>query len=169
MSTIKKKVCMLGGFAVGKTSLVQQFVNSIFSDKYMTTVGVKIDQKSVTLDDAVTVELVLWDIHGDDEFQSVRSMYLRGMSGYLLVADGTRRSTLEKVEEMHRLAQSTVANVPFIILLNKSDLEDDWEITAEDIAGLEARGWHIIRTSAKLNSGVNEAFTKLAQLMTQTD
>jgi len=65
---IKKKVCMLGAFAVGKTSLVQRFVNSIFSVKYQTTIGVKIDQKMISLGET-EVNLLLWDIHGEDDFQ----------------------------------------------------------------------------------------------------
>ena len=86
---IQKKVCLLGGTGVGKTSLVAQFVHSIFSDKYLTTVGVKIDKKSVDVD-GTDVELVIWDVYGHDDFQKLRVSYLRGTSGYLLVADGTR-------------------------------------------------------------------------------
>ena len=84
---IQKKVCMLGGTGVGKTSLVSQFVTSLFSDSYMTTIGVKVDKKVVAVEDR-EVTLVLWDIYGEDEFQTVRPSYLRGASGYLLVADG---------------------------------------------------------------------------------
>ena len=77
MDIVKKKICMLGTFAVGKTSLVQRFVRSVFSDRYLTTVGVRIDQKTLTVDDR-QVELILWDIHGDDEFQNVRSKTATG-------------------------------------------------------------------------------------------
>ena len=86
---IEKKICMLGASGVGKTSLVSRFVSSIFSDKYLTTVGVKVDKKVVAVDDT-QVTLLLWDIYGQDEFQTVKPAYLRGASGYLLVADGTR-------------------------------------------------------------------------------
>jgi small GTP-binding protein len=164
MKVIKKKICMLGGFAVGKTSLVQRFVRSIFSDIYQTTVGVRIDQKTVILDDT-QVELILWDIHGDDEFQKVRSMYLRGMSGYLLVADGTRRSTLEQVETLQTLASETVGDVPFFLLVNKSDIEDEWEITEDDLDRLRKNNWHVLKTSAKSNRGVGDAFEVLTQRM----
>ena len=91
LAMIQKKICLLGGFGVGKTSLVSRFVHSIFSDKYLTTVGVKIDKKRVDLG-SQQVDLVIWDIYGEDDFQKVRMSYLRGASGYLLVADGTRRS-----------------------------------------------------------------------------
>jgi len=157
---------MLGGSAVGKTSLVQRFVRSMFSEKYMTTVGVKIDQKTLELDSDRRVDLMLWDIHGDDEFQNVRSMYLRGMSGYFLIADGTRRSTLDKAAEMHDLALKTVGDVPFILIINKSDLVSEWEVTEEDLERLHGQGWLVLKTSAKEDHGVTEAFRKLAELMT---
>ena len=80
-----KKICMLGSFAVGKTSLVSQFVSSIFSDKYLSTVGVKVDRKSVSVK-GQDVTLMLWDLYGEDGFQRVQKSYLRGASGYLLVA-----------------------------------------------------------------------------------
>ena len=60
---LQKKICMLGGFSVGKTSLVRRFVQSIFSETYLTTVGVKIDKKSVELP-GKTVDLILWDLAG---------------------------------------------------------------------------------------------------------
>ena len=85
---LQKKICMLGSFSVGKTSLVRRFVESIFSEAYHTSIGVKVDKKVVRVDDE-DVTLVLWDIHGEDVYQKIRMSYLRGMSGYLLVADGT--------------------------------------------------------------------------------
>ena len=96
---IQKKICMLGGFAVGKTSLVSRFVSSIFSDKYLTTVGVKIDKKPVSVDGR-DVTLMLWDIYGQDDFQTVQPSQLRGMAGYLLVVDGTRRATLDVARQL---------------------------------------------------------------------
>jgi small GTP-binding protein len=165
MGVIKKKICMLGGSAVGKTSLVRRFVLSMFSDKYLTTVGVKIDQKTVTAADGTEVELVLWDIHGDDEFQSVTGMYMRGMAGFLLVADITRRETLNKAMDMHDLALTTVGAVPFILVINKSDLTDNREISDDDITELQKRGWEVRLTSAKDGTGVEAAFSELAGMM----
>ena len=109
---IQKKICMLGSFGVGKTSLVSRFVYSLFSEQYLSTIGVKIDRKSVVVDDA-EVNLLLWDLHGDDEFQRVRASYLRGMSGYLLVADGTRAESLHVALDLQQLAKDTVGDVPF--------------------------------------------------------
>src|ERR1700733_11841325 len=96
---LQKKVCLLGPFGVGKTSLIRRYVQSIFSDAYLTTVGVKIDKKMLTVGtEAVT--LVLWDIAGEDDVTSIRMSYVRGAAGYFLVADGTRAETLESVRSI---------------------------------------------------------------------
>lgn len=80
MNYEQKKICLVGAFATGKTSLVSRFVKSIYSDIYHSTVGVKIDKKVVKLKQQ-EVSLILWDIHGEDEFQRVQMSYLRGASG----------------------------------------------------------------------------------------
>lgn len=161
---IKKKICMLGAFAVGKTSLVQRYVHSLFSDKYHTTVGVKIDKKPVSVK-GIPLDLILWDIHGEDEFQAVRSSYLRGASGCLVVVDGTRRYTLDTAHVLLKRTQETVGRIPVIFLFNKSDLMDTWEIEPTQLEALENQGTVIIQTSAKDGSGVELAFTTLAEMM----
>ena len=70
MGIKRKKICMLGTFAVGKTSLVAQFVHDIFSEKYLTTIGVKITKKSLELG-GQPIELLLWDLNGEDRFQKL--------------------------------------------------------------------------------------------------
>ena len=145
---IQKKICLLGAYGVGKTSLVSRFVHSMFSDKYLTTIGVKIDKKGVELD-TERVELVIWDIYGQDDFQKVRMSYLRGASGYLLVADGTRQATLDTALSLQESAVEAVGAVPFIIAVNKADLASQWEIEDKALAQLTERGWQVIKTSAK--------------------
>ncbi len=161
---IQKKVCMLGATGVGKTSLVSRFVTSIFSDKYLTTVGVKVDKKIVTVD-GQDVTLLLWDIYGQDEFQTVRTSYLRGASGYLLVADGTRQLTLDTARELQSTAEGLIGPVPFLLVLNKNDLGDQWRVDDRALWKLAEAGWTILRTSAKTGAGVEEAFLKLTQKM----
>jgi len=101
---IQKKICMVGTFAVGKTSLVRQFVDSVYSDKYHTTVGVKVDKKIVTVGEQ-EVTLVLWDIEGAETGYELRQSYLRGAAGYLLVADGTRPDTIANAEILQARAE----------------------------------------------------------------
>jgi small GTP-binding protein len=159
---IKKKICLLGSFAVGKTSLVKRFVYSIFSERYHTTIGVKIDQKTVTCQDR-EVNLIIWDLHGEDDFQKVKSSYLLGMAGYFLVVDGTREHTLEVAISLGQLARDTVGEVPFVVLINKADLSAQWEIDEAVIKDLESKEWAIMITSAKNGEGVEEAFLRLTE------
>ncbi len=161
---IQKKVCLLGAYGVGKTSLVSRFVHSMFSEKYMTTIGVKIDKKNIELD-AEHVDLVIWDIHGHDDFQKLRVSYLRGASGYLLVADGTRAGTLETALEVQHLAYEAIGDVPFILVLNKADLGDDWQIPEAALNELAGRGWQVMLTSAKTGEMVEAAFASLGRAM----
>ena len=163
---IQKKICMLGSFAVGKTSLVARYVHSLFSERYHTTVGVKVDKKVVSVGEREIV-LVLWDLYGEDEFQSLAETYFRGMSGYLLVADGTRRATLDKAIELHERVVRSQGDLPFVLALNKSDLASEWEIGAAETNRIEALEWTCVRTSAKSGAGVEEAFAILARAVAE--
>lgn len=164
---IQKKVCMLGAYAVGKTSLVSRFVKSLFSDKYHTTVGVKVDKKVVAVGEE-QVNLLLWDIYGEDDFQKLRTSYLRGSSGYVLTVDGTRKETLEKAVILQSRAHEMLAGVPFVLMLNKADLVDKWEVDDSAVEDLVQQGWPTFRTSAKTGEGVEEAFLALARRMAGT-
>jgi small GTP-binding protein len=159
---IQKKICMLGSFAVGKTSLVRRFVESIFSETYHTTVGVKIDKKVVNLGGA-EINLVLWDLYGDDDFQKIHWSYFRGASGYLLVADGTRRATVEKAVTLQKRAREEIGTIPFVFVINKCDLVEQWDLDPELEARLSAENWTILRSSAKTGEGVDEAFSQLTR------
>jgi len=159
---IQKKVCLLGAFAVGKTSLCSRFVSGIFSEKYLSTMGVKIDRKSVELAHA-TVNLMLWDIHGEESNKKVSTTYMRGAAAYLLVIDGTRIASIEAAREVHQRIQSEVGEVPFVALLNKCDLKDEWQCTAEHLESMRADGWEYYITSARTGENVDAAFTRLAE------
>ena len=161
---IQKKICMLGAFAVGKTSLVSRFVKSLFSDKYHSSVGVKVDKKLVAVGQE-RLELLLWDLYGEDEFQKIRTSYLRGSSGYVLVADGTRRETLDRVVVLQNRAEEAVGKVPFVLMVNKTDLTDKWEVDDAALEELTSRGWPVLKTSAKTGAGVEEAFLALSRKM----
>ncbi len=163
---IQKKICMLGAFAVGKTSLVARFVTSMFSEKYQTTIGVKIDKKLLQAGEK-SVTLLLWDLYGEDEFQKLHLSYLRGASGYLLVVDSTRRPTLAHACELQRRVVEAIGEVPFILLVNKVDLVEERDLDEEALQALQARGWTIMTSSAKTGQGVEEAFAALTHMMVQ--
>lgn len=161
---IKKKVCMLGAFAVGKTSLVERFLSSIFSDDYQTTVGVKIEKKTLVAGER-DVTLVVWDLHGEDQVHNIRDSYLRGTDGVLLVADGTRSETLFTATAIKERVDTVVGAVPFCLLINKTDLADDWEIADDELDALRAEGWSLLKTSARTGEGVELAFQSLTEDM----
>lgn len=161
---ISKKICMLGAFAVGKTALVQQYVHSIFTDRYLSTVGVKISKKTLRVDDR-EVSLVLWDLEGKDDHVDVNISYLRGAMGFFTVADGTRQETLDVALSLRNMAVNLVGNVPHMLLVNKADLASSWEVSEERLAALQAEGLRIVRTSAKTGLAVNDSFTVLTKAM----
>jgi small GTP-binding protein len=161
---ISKKVCLIGAFSVGKSALVERFVHSIFSDQYLSTVGVKISKKIIDLNGA-DLTMVLWDMEGKDDFADVHMSYLRGAMGFFVVADGTRKETLTMALNLRKMALETAGDVPHILLVNKADREEDWEITDEQLAAHESKGIRIIKTSAKTGHGVEEAFASLAKAM----
>ena len=156
-----RKICMIGDFAVGKTSLVSRFVHSTFSDHYLTTVGVKIDTKRVDLASGDAIKLVLWDIAGKSDFAEVDTSYLRDASAYLLVMDGTRPETLEHAIALQKQTEAVLGERPFCALLNKHDLQDRWLLDSDSCTALESRGWRLRRTSALTGDGVEAAFVEL--------
>ena len=158
---IQKKVCMVGLYGTGKTSLVQRFVHSLFSERYLSTVGVKIDRKPVELD-GTSLTLMLWDLAGRDGHEDITTSYLRGTHAVLYVADGTRRETCDQLPELRTLVRDAAGEVPEVLALNKSDLKERWAITDADEQGL-ASAWDLVRTSAKTGEGVEDAFQRLAR------
>ncbi len=158
---------MLGGFGVGKTSLVKRFVTGLFSENYHTTIGVKIDQKLVTLNHT-QVLLVLWDLYGEDDFQKIRASYLRGTSGYVLVVDGTRKETVSTAVHLHEFARNVIGEVPFALMVNKHDLTQEWVYEASMLDSLAREALMIIETSAKTGQGVEQTFLELTRRMIES-
>ncbi|MEM7081310.1 MAG: Rab family GTPase [Pseudomonadota bacterium] len=166
MAELTKKVCIIGDFAVGKTSSVARCVNNVFSEKYLTTVGVKIDTKELSLSNrSEPVKLVIWDIAGTDRFSAVEFSYLRGSNGFILVIDGTRQHTLDVAKKLRAEAFERYGEQPCVTLINKSDLEDEWQISDEMVAELDEQGFMPFVTSAKTGANVEAAFTRLAELV----
>ena len=147
---------MVGLFGTGKTSLIQRFVHSRFSERYLSTVGVKIDRKDLAVD-GESLTLILWDLAGRDGFEDITPSYLRGSHGILYVADGTRRETWEQLGELRTLAREAAGDVPSVLAINKADLADQWALARGEEQKLAAE-WDLVRTSAKSGDGVEEAF-----------
>ncbi len=158
---IQRKICLIGAFAVGKTSLLQRFVHSRFSDKYQTTVGVKIDRKIVPTAEG-NVSLILWDLAGEDEFQSLQTSYLRGAAGFAVVIDSTRNETLDQARTHLEFLESEHPGAAKVIFVNKVDLEQQWDLESSALHRLE-KTYHVARTSAKTGADVETTFRVLAE------
>ena len=105
---------------------------------------------------------MLWDLYGDDEFQRIRESYLRGSSGYILVVDGTRKETLATALELQQTVERLLGPIPFTLIVNKSDVRDEWEVDDAALNGLRQQGWAIFFGSAKTGEGVESLFATLA-------
>lgn len=157
---------MIGETGVGKTSLVQRFVKSIYSDKYHMTIGVKIDKKELSVD-GKDVTLLLWDLQGEDETFKIKPSFLKGASGFFLVVDRTRHQTLVTAFGIQQMVERELGDkLPFLVLFNKSDLVGEFDMTNEEVVELADKyGWDVINTSAKSGENVNESFKKLTSEM----
>jgi small GTP-binding protein len=156
----QKKICMVGAFAVGKTSLVQRFCKGIFSDKYLTTVGVKID-KAVAQTGSGPVSLILWDLAGEDTFHTVQTSYLTGAHGLVYVVDLTRRGTLDVATVLRKKIEETMGRVPSVLLANKNDLAPEYG--PSELASDDGPPFHL--TSALTGDHVQSSFEFLADAM----
>jgi small GTP-binding protein len=160
---MKKKICMVGHFGVGKTSLVRRFVESNYDERYIASIGVKVDRKDVVAESKPVI-LMLWDMEGQDDLERFRLSNLRGASGYILVVDGCRATSLAIAVDLQQRIADQFGPLPFVLALNKADLRDRWEV--ED-AAISKLGWATFETSAKAGSGVEEMFLALAAKMLQ--
>lgn len=164
---ISKKICMVGDFGVGKTSLIRRFVERQFSDQYLSTVGVKISRKTLELQSPqqqqpVNLQLLIWDLEGHTKFKAIAPTYLQGSSGALVVGDVTRKETIERISEHIQLFLSVNPNGWVVVALNKCDLVD--AETLSDIGQFNELE-HVLatyHTSAKTGTHVDEIFQNLA-------
>ncbi|MDT0583522.1 MULTISPECIES: Rab family GTPase [Alteromonadaceae] len=162
---LQKKICVLGPTGVGKTSLIKQFVEGIFSEKYLTSIGVKIDKKIV--DSSFTpVQLMLWDLEGIDKYCGFNPRYLRGASAYIIVMDQTRSASFTEAVEIFKEAQKH-SDIPAVLVINKHDLTPamSWDNNSlEDLSAAFKGSFH---TSAKTGHQVEEMFHFLATMLTE--
>ena len=161
---IQKKVTMLGAYGVGKTCLVRRFVTSLFDEKYLSTIGVKVDEKVVHLPDQ-NIKLLLWDVAGAEKHFSVPMSYIRGSSGCLLVIDGTRPDTFDRGLQLWETVQNELGDLPFVVTLNKVDLLTDWRVDDTMVGVLKEKDMPVMTSSAKTGEGVEEVFQTLTKML----
>ncbi len=168
MAKISKKICMVGDFSVGKTSLIRRFVDDQFDDKYLSTVGVKISRKEIQIPqekDSQELQLLIWDIEGQTKFKAIAPSYLQGAKGSIIVADVSREETLDNIINHIELFMSVNPKGKMVIALNKADLIDELKLKVF----LEKHRYpdypviNTYRTSAKTGDNVNLLFQDLAK------
>ena len=169
MSETTQKICLLGDFNVGKTSLVRRFVEDKFSDRYLSTIGVKVSRKLSTVKTATAitqVSLLLWDLEGNTKFKSITPTYLKGASGAIVVGDLSRSNTLKSMTEHIELFRSINPQAQVTIALNKADLvtlEQLKQLQSNYSAGKFDRVAGVYITSAKTGDLVNQIFSDLSE------
>lgn len=163
MHTVQKKVCLLGDFAVGKTSLIRRFVEGRFDDRYLSTIGVKISRKTVTRADHL-LNLLIWDLAGGDDFSKASTSYLRGAAGALLVCDLTRAETLTTLTDYAQQLRELDETAVLVLVGNKADLLDERQISDDALAAAAAAfAAPYLLTSALTGTHVQTAFQHLAE------
>lgn len=160
------KVVILGDAAVGKTSLINQFVEKSFKEDYKPTLGANIIRKDVMVNDInARVRLIMWDLAGQEKYNVIRSMYFQGCVGALLVYDVTRPATFETIESkwLKDFKKYVKKEGAYVLIGNKIDLEDQRNVTNDQGAQLsnEIGASDFIETSAKIGENVEVAFSNL--------
>ena len=173
MSTISKKICIVGDFGVGKTSLIRRFVDRQFSDQYLSTVGVKISRKLVEFPGAYLqhiqeLQLLIWDIEGINKFKAIAPSYFQGAKGAVIVGDVTRLETLDHLSDSIKSFLAVNPKSHIVIALNKSDLiEAEYLKNLQKIYDFSDRTsvLYTYLTSAKIGNNVDEIFQVLAHAL----
>jgi hypothetical protein len=160
----RKKICIIGASAVGKTSLVASYSGAVFSSGYQSTLGVRITRAIVAISERLK-ELVVWDIKGESEFYRIDPAYLYGSDGYVLVADGTRRTTLDHAMYLQTRMKEIVGKIPCVLLINKADLGDIWEMDDALLSTIRSQVQDVHTCSARSGLTIHNAIDTLARKM----
>lgn len=152
-----RKICVLGHFAVGKTSLANRFFNNTFSEDYHTDIGVKIYSQEARMRGEI-VNVKCWVLPAETENRRLEMSHLRQASACVLVVDKTRSNTLNIALDLGQRIQNKFPNFPFFLVINKSDLTDNSEIDRARLDRIQQQGWRVIQTSARLGTNVKTAF-----------
>jgi small GTP-binding protein len=173
MSIISKKICMVGDFSVGKTSLIRRYLDRQFSDHYLSTIGVKVSRKQVSFSDLnldqTICQLMIWDIEGRTEFQPIMPSYIAGSKGAIIVADLNRPETIDHIQaHLDLIVSVNSGDIALVIALNKADCVSPQSMQAI-VDSMKVMQHQSIRqvyvTSAKTGDAVEEMFEWLARCL----
>lgn len=168
------KIIVIGDPAVGKTSLLNNFLSKRFEEKYIPTVGVNILKEQLTVSDDkgsnIMVNLMFWDIAGQPQFYMLHRPYFNGADGMILVYDITRSSSFSNVNNWYNSAvRYGLSGIPRILVGNKIDLKDERKIIhpmADHLS--EKLNAPFFESSALTGEGVKTIFQKIADLTYQS-
>ncbi|MEE9593530.1 MAG: Rab family GTPase [Thermoplasmata archaeon] len=169
---MKTKVCLVGEAAVGKTSLIRRFVQDIFDDSYITTLGAKVSKKEIQVevpekDLLIQMDMVIWDIMGEKGVRDLlREAFFSGAKGILAVCDLTRYSSLKELDDWVQSVFQIVGEIAVVYAVNKVDLRDEVMLLfGEQDIELSAQAFDAsyFYTSAKTGEEVQLAFQRLAE------
>ena len=165
------KLILTGDFSVGKTSLIRRFVENVFKEDYISTLGVQISKKIITLTEKIKMNFIIWDIGGQSfQMAPYRTRFYNGANAAFIVIDRSRQDNLKSVEKWYNDIKNAIPrNIPIIIAGNKSDLVDQLVISENEIREIAKQfGFHYILTSAKSGENVNDAFLYIAYRVIET-
>lgn len=161
---LRRKVCLLGATGVGKTSLVRRFAENRFDDEHDSSIALSIFKGCLELDD-ISLEMMLWDPARSDASDQYNRSFISGASGLVFVVDATRAQTLDELLEAQVKERGFIGVRPAVLIVNKSDLKEDFVLSDAQLGAARNVSWHIVHASAKTGDQVQQAFTKLAELM----
>ena len=158
------KVLLLGNSNVGKSSLFLRFVDDIWNDTFVPTIGVDFKIKTFDIDEK-RIKMQIWDTAGQERFKNIIASYYRGAHGILLIYDVTDKDSFKNLSNwLIEIEKNSSKNVLKVLIGNKTDLEEKRVISynqAKEFA--DSYGLKYIETSAKKNLNVNEAFATLGR------
>ncbi len=161
MKIVQKKICLLGDYSVGKTSLIRQYVEERFDETYLSTIGVHMSRKRLERSDHL-LDFFIWDLAGGEDFNRIGRNYLLGAAGALIVCDLTRPNTLPLLTYYAEQMRSINEKVALAFIGNKVDLVADPTLLHEGLqATITPFANSYLLTSAKTGHNVNSAFAHL--------
>ena len=161
---IRVKIVVLGESTVGKTCLINSYVIRSFNINQLSTVGLDFRTKKLDIQGKQII-LNIYDTAGQERFRNLATGYMKSADGFLVCFDLTSESTLENVTYWINSIKNTARkNASMLIIGNKSDLNEDREVTTEQGKEFAAKnGIDYLETSSKMHIGVDEAFETLVK------